>query len=94
MPLILLALAGLWFFEVWPFSVGAPLDFQTEYMPEVGYRSGEETIWFVGERMSDKSECYDEAVYSSRRLANADPSRVVSIACRVMRGDRFLDRSR
>lgn len=92
MPYILAIVAGLWWFEAWPFSVSGPLDFQTEYMPEVGYYKDGGVVWYVGERMKDSRKCVDEAIYASRRLTNLTPSRVTSIACRVMRGDRFLDR--
>lgn len=92
MPYILVALAGLWWFEIWPFSVDGPLDFQTEYIPEVGYYRDGSTVWWTGERFKDKDKCLDSARVNSRGLSNSTPSRVTSVACRIMRADRFLDR--
>lgn len=92
MPFLLIVAFGLWYFETWPFSIGAPLDFQTEYMPEVGYYKDGSVTWYVGDRIKKREDCYAEAVYASRSLTGDTPSRVTSISCRVMRGDRFLTR--
>lgn len=94
MPYILLVLAALWWFEVWPFAAGDPLDFQTEYIPEVGYYRDDAIVWWTGERFKDKTKCLDSARVNSRGLTNSTPTRVTSIACRVMRGERFLDRAK
>lgn len=91
---VIAAAAALYWFEAWPFSVGGPLDFQTEYIPEVGYRVGSDTRWWIGDRYSSSSTCWDAAVSASRRWSQQSETRVTSVACRVMRGERFLDRTR
>jgi hypothetical protein len=94
--MIKLALIGLalWFFDLWPFSVGAPLDFQTEYIPEVVYMVGAGETSFLGPRIRSRDACIDLAHSQARHIAERSRSRVVSTHCRVMRGDSFLDRVR
>lgn len=94
MPFLLVILAALWYFETWPFSVAGPLDFQTEYMAEVGYYQGSDRVWFVGSRQKKKEACIDEAVSRFNSLNRESPRRAFSWSCRIMRGERFLDRTR
>lgn len=91
---VLLLMAGLWYFELWPFSVEGPLDFQTEYAAEVGYYRGTERAWFVGSRHRKKEACINEAISRFNTLNHESPGRAFSWSCRVMRGERFLDRTR
>jgi hypothetical protein len=92
---IALLAAAIWFFELWPFSVGAPLDFQTEYIPEVIYLDGNEDKTWLGPRLKGYRDlCLELAHDQSKRIAGANPTRVRSVACRIMRGERFLSRAK
>lgn len=90
----LFAAGALYWHEAWPFNVGGPLDFQTEYMPEVAYRVGTDTRWWVGDRYSSSAACWQATLAAYGRWAQQSDTRVISAACRVMRGQRFLDRTR
>lgn len=94
MTKLILLSAALWLFDVWPFSVGAPFDYQTEYMPEVVYWSGRDEATYLGPRVRDRDMCINLAHDQSRRIAGANASRIISTHCRIMRGERFLDRAR
>jgi hypothetical protein len=94
MPWAVIIIGGMFWLDVWPFSVGAPLDFRTEYMAEVGYYDNNRQAWFVGERTKSLDACILEAQARYAGYNRNSPGRAFSWACRVMRGERFLDRTR
>jgi hypothetical protein len=92
--LSIIVIAALWLSGSWPFDQGGPFDFKTEYMAEVGYYAGEERRWYVGSRTRDKSACLSEAISIYNQYNWQSSGRAFSWSCRIMSGDRFLDRTR
>lgn len=88
----IIVLLGLWFFEVWPFGYGHLLGPRVEYVAEVSYRVGDRIDWRTGIRRPSLTECrHDIAdIVSSIRRAE---HRVVGSSCRIMHGERFMDRT-
>lgn len=88
MPWLLIGLAALWYFEIWPFGPSYT------YRAEVGYYSGLKHEWFVGSDRRTHEECAEEAIWRFNSMNRESPGRAFSWACRKMRGESFEGRVR
>lgn len=93
MPILLLALAAMWWFEVWPFD--GTLTGRHTYQPEVGYWEDGERKWYVGGGLAKQDECVASATAQYNSYNARSPNRAFSWACRKMdKSGNFLERVR